>query len=63
MAYQQLTLDRVVIAATSFKGLEGGTVDREGSVYGGGTDGVTRKLFPIAKVGLGRKGHPLYDRR
>ncbi len=50
MAYQQLTLDQVTVAATGFKGPEGVTVDREGNVYGGGTDGVIRKLSPDGKV-------------
>src|SRR5262245_7858106 len=50
MAYQQLSLDRVTIAATGFKGPEGVTVDREGNVYGGGSDGVIRKLSPDGKV-------------
>jgi gluconolactonase len=50
MAYQQLSLDQVTIAATGFKGPEGVTVDREGNVYGGGVDGVIRKLSPDGKV-------------
>jgi gluconolactonase len=50
MAYQQLSLDQVTIAATGFKGPEGVTVDREGNVYGGGADGVIRKLSPDGKV-------------
>ena len=50
MAYQQLSLDQVTIAATGFKGPEGVTVDREGNVYGGGTDGVIRKLSADGKV-------------
>jgi len=50
MAYQQLRLDQVVVAATGFKGPEGVTVDREGNLYGGGTDGVIRKLSPDGKV-------------
>jgi gluconolactonase len=50
MAYQQLSLDQVQVAATGFKGPEGVTVDREGNVYGGGTDGVIRKLSPDGKV-------------
>jgi gluconolactonase len=50
MAYQQLSFDHVTIAATGFKGPEGVTVDREGNVYGGGTDGVIRKLSPDGKV-------------
>jgi len=50
MTYQQLTLDHVVTAATGFKGPEGVTVDRDGNVYGGGTDGVIRKLSPDGKV-------------
>jgi len=50
MAYQQLSLDHVVTAATGFKGPEGVTVDRDGNVYGGGTDGVIRKLSPDGKV-------------
>ncbi|HEV8711983.1 MAG TPA: SMP-30/gluconolactonase/LRE family protein [Candidatus Binatia bacterium] len=50
MAYQQLNLDQVTSAATGFKGPEGVTVDREGNVYGGGTDGVIRKLSPDGKV-------------
>lgn len=50
MAYQQIQLDQVTIAATGFKGPEGVNVDREGNVYGGGTDGVIRKLAPDGKV-------------
>ncbi len=50
MAYQQLSLDHVTIAATGFKGPEGVTVDREGNIYGGGADGVIRKLAPDGKV-------------
>ncbi len=50
MAYQHLSLDQVVTAATGFKGPEGVTVDRDGNVYGGGTDGVIRQLSPDGKV-------------
>ena len=50
MTYQQLSLDHVTIAATGLKGPEGVTVDREGNVYGGGSDGVIRKLSPDGKV-------------
>src|SRR5437867_3288885 len=50
MAYQQLSLDQVTVAATGFKGPEGVTVDRDGNVYGGGTDGVIRKLSADGKV-------------
>jgi gluconolactonase len=50
MTYQQLRLDQVIIAATGFKGPEGVTVDRDGNVYGGGADGVIRKLSPDGKV-------------
>jgi gluconolactonase len=50
MAYQQLSLDQVQVAATGFKGPEGVTVDREGNVYGGGADGVIRKLSPDGRV-------------
>jgi gluconolactonase len=50
MAYQPLSLEQVTIAATGFKGPEGVTVDREGNVYGGGTDGVIRKLSPEGKI-------------
>src|SRR5499426_2284312 len=50
MAYQQVSLDQVTVAATGFKGPEGVTVDREGNMYGGGTDGVIRKLSPDGKV-------------
>ena len=50
MAYQQLSLDQVMTAATGFKGPEGVTVDREGNVYGGGTDGVIRTLSPDGQV-------------
>ena len=50
MTYQQLHLNQVTTAATGFKGPEGVTVDREGNVYGGGTDGVIRKLSPDGKV-------------
>ncbi len=50
MAYQQLSLDQVTVAATGFKGAEGVVVDREGNLYGGGTDGVIRKLAPDGKM-------------
>jgi len=50
MAYEQLSVDQVTIAATGFKGPEGVVVDREGSVYGGGADGVVRKLAPDGRV-------------
>jgi ribose transport system permease protein len=50
MVYQQLSLDQVMTVATGFKGPEGVTVDREGNVYGGGTDGVIRKLSPDGTV-------------
>ena len=50
MTYPQLILDHVVTAATGFKGPEGVTVDRDGNVYGGGTDGVIRKLSPDGKM-------------
>ena len=50
MAYQQLNVDQVTIAATGFKGPEGVVVDREGNVYGGGADGVIRKLSPDDRV-------------
>ncbi|NOT53683.1 MAG: SMP-30/gluconolactonase/LRE family protein [Deltaproteobacteria bacterium] len=50
MAYQQLSLDQVTVAATGFKGAEGVVVDREGNLYGGGTDGVIRKLSPDGKM-------------
>lgn len=50
MAYQQLSVDQVAIAATGFKGPEGVIVDREGNVYGGGADGVVRKLAPDGRV-------------
>ena len=50
MAYQQLSVNQVEIAATGFNGPEGVTVDREGNVYGGGADGVIRKLSPDGKV-------------
>ena len=50
MSYQQLGLDQVETAATGFKGPEGVVVDREGNVYGGGTDGVIRKLAPDGTV-------------
>ncbi len=50
MAYQQLSLDQVTVAATGFKGAEGVTVDRDGNLYGGGSDGVIRKLSPDGKM-------------
>jgi gluconolactonase len=50
MAYQQLNVDQVTVAATGFKGPEGVIVDREGNVYGGGADGVIRKLSPDGRV-------------
>ncbi len=50
MAYPKLSLDQIEIAATGFKGPEGVVVDREGNVYGGGTDGVIRRLSPDGRV-------------
>ena len=50
MAYQQLNVDQVTVAAIGFKGPEGVVVDRDGNVYGGGTDGVIRKLSPEGRV-------------
>src|SRR5262247_3391605 len=50
MAYQQLSLEQVTVAAVGFKGPEGVNVDRDGNVYGGGTDGIIRKLSPDGKV-------------
>src|SRR5438270_13848057 len=50
MAYGQLGIDQVTVAATGFKGPEGVVVDRDGNVYGGGTDGIIRKLSPDGKV-------------
>ena len=50
MPYQQLSPDQVETAATGFKGPEGVVVDRAGNVYGGGTDGVIRKLAPDGTV-------------
>jgi sugar lactone lactonase YvrE len=50
MAYQTFNVDQVTVAATGFKGPEGVVVDREGNVYGGGTDGVIRKLSADGRV-------------
>jgi len=50
MAYQALSIDEVTVAATGFKGPEGVVVDSEGNVYGGGTDGVIRRLSPDGRV-------------
>ena len=50
MAYQQLSLDQVTTAATGFNGPEGVSVDRDGNVYGGGADGIIRKLAPDGTV-------------
>ena len=50
MVYQPLGIDQVMVAANGFKGPEGVTVDRDGNVYGGGTDGVIRKLSPDGRV-------------
>lgn len=50
MAYQQLSLDQITVAATGFKGAEGVTVDRDGNLYGGGSDGVIRKLSPEGEM-------------
>ncbi len=50
MAYQALNVDQVAVAAIGFKGPEGVVVDREGNVYGGGADGVIRKLSPDGRV-------------
>jgi sugar lactone lactonase YvrE len=50
MEYQQLNVTEVTLAASGFKGPEGVTVDREGNVHGGGTDGVIRKLSPDGRV-------------
>jgi len=50
MAYQPLNVNQVTIAAMGFKGPEGVVVDREDNVYGGGADGVIRKLSPDGRV-------------
>jgi gluconolactonase len=50
MAYQELSVTQVSVAAPGFKGPEGVVVDREGNVYGGGTDGIIRKLSADGKV-------------
>jgi gluconolactonase len=50
MAYRQLNVEQVSVAATGFKGPEGVVVDREGNVYGGGSDGIIRKLSPNGQV-------------
>jgi len=50
MAYQEANVNQVTVAAAGFKGPEGVVVDREGNVYGGGADGVIRKLSPDGQV-------------
>jgi sugar lactone lactonase YvrE len=50
MAYQELSVTQVSVAAPGFKGPEGVVVDREGNVYGGGADGIIRKLSADGKV-------------
>jgi sugar lactone lactonase YvrE len=50
MSYRQFSLDQVTSAATGFHGPEGVVVDRDGNVYGGGLDGVIRKLSPDGRV-------------
>ena len=50
MAYQTLRIDQVTVAAAGFKGPEGVVVDRDGNVYGGGADGIIRKLSPDGRV-------------
>jgi len=68
MPYQPLNVNQVIIAATGFKGPEGVVVDRAGNVYGGGADGVIRKLSPergvseFARTG-GRPAGMALDRR
>lgn len=50
MSYRQFSLDQVTSAGTGFHGPEGVVVDRDGNVYGGGLDGVIRKLSPDGRV-------------
>src|ERR1700751_2789445 len=50
MAYQQLNIDQVTVAATGFKGPEGVVGDREANVYGGRADSVIRKLSTDGRV-------------
>jgi gluconolactonase len=50
MEYRQLNVAQVRVAATGFKGPEGVVVDREGGVYGGGADGIIRRLSPDGRV-------------
>jgi len=50
MAWETIGLERVDIAGTGFKGAEGIVVDREGSIYGGGSDGVVRKRTPDGRM-------------
>lgn len=68
MKYQQFNLNQVTVAATGFKGPEGVVVDRDSNVYGGGTDGVVRKLSPDGRVSDfartgGRPAGMAWDRR
>ena len=45
-----IPIDHVTVAATGFHGAEGVAVGRDGAVWGGGNDGVIRKLTPDGRV-------------
>jgi gluconolactonase len=66
-AYEQVPLDRIARVARGFNGPEGVAFDQNGNLYGGGVDGVIRKLTPggvvsdFANVG-GRPAGLAFDR-
>jgi ribose transport system permease protein len=67
MPYQQVPLEQVHRVAWGFNGPEGVAFDQQGNLYGGGVDGVIRKLTPdgavsdFASVG-GRPAGLAFDR-
>ena len=64
----RFSMDQVEIFGSGLKGPEGVTFDREGNAYGGGEDGIIRKVTPDGKVTefADTKGRPLgmaFDRQ
>ena len=48
--YSRIPLDDVAVVGEGFHGPEGLAVDRAGNVYGGGEDGVIRRLSPDGRL-------------
>jgi len=46
----RFSMDQVEIFGSGLKGPEGVTFDREGNAYGGGEDGIIRKVTPDGRV-------------